>query len=133
MPIIIEVVAAIIFYKNKVLVTQRKFNKNVDFSYKYEFPGGKVEKGEKKLIALKRELREELDLELKSFKHFESYKYKYHNTEILLHFYLSNIKNLKLSLRVHECYKILSISELASLDWLDADYKVIKKLEKIYL
>ena len=133
MPIIIEVVAAIIFYKNKVLVTQRKYNKNIDFSYKYEFPGGKVEKGEKKLTALKRELREELDLELKNFKHFDSYKYKYKNTKIILHFYLSNIKNLKISLRVHECYKILKISELASLDWLDADYKVIKKLEKMYL
>ena len=129
----IEVVAAIIFYKNKVLVTQRKYNKNIDFSYKYEFPGGKVEKGEKKLTALKRELREELDLELKNFKHFDSYKYEYNNTKIILHFYLSNIKNLKISLRVHECYKILKISELASLDWLDADYKVIKKLEKMYL
>ena len=133
MPVIIEVVAAIIFYEDKVLVTQRKFNKNIDFSYKYEFPGGKVEKGEKKIIALKRELREELDLKLESFKHFESYKYKYQNTEILLHFYLSNIKNLKLSLRVHECYKLLNINELANLDWLDADYKVVKKLEKIYL
>ena len=129
----IEVVAAIIFYKNKVLVTQRKYNKNIDFSYKYEFPGGKVEKGEKKLTALKRELREELDLELKCFKHFESYKYKYNNTDILLHFYLSKLKNLKLSLKVHECYKLLNISQLSSLDWLDADYKVIKKLEKIYL
>ena len=61
---LIEVVAAIIFYENKVLVTQRKFNENIDFSFKFEFPGGKVEKGEKKLIALKRELLEELDLEL---------------------------------------------------------------------
>ena len=129
----IEVVAAIIFHEDKVLVTQRKFNENIDFSYKYEFPGGKVEKGEEKLFALKRELREELDLKLKNIKHFESYKYKYYNTEILLHFYLSEIKNLKLSLKVHECYKFLNIKELSSLDWLEADYKVIKKLEKVYL
>ncbi len=129
----IEVVAAIIFYDGKVLATQRKFNKNINFSYKYEFPGGKVEKGEKKLVALKRELREELDLELRNFTHFESYKHKYNNTEILLHFYLSQLKNLKLSLKVHECYKLLNIRQLSSLDWLDADYKVIKKLEKIYL
>ena len=129
----VEVVAAIIFYKNKVLVTQRKFNENIDFSYKYEFPGGKIKKGEKKITALKRELLEELDLKLKNFKHFESYKYKYNNTEILLHFYLSKVINLKLSLRVHECYKLLNVSELSDLDWLDADYQVIKKLKKIYL
>ncbi|OUU61697.1 MAG: hypothetical protein CBC22_06580 [Alphaproteobacteria bacterium TMED62] len=128
-----EVVAAIIFCEDKVLVTQRKFNENKDFSYKFEFPGGKVEKGEKKIIALKRELREELNLELKYFKHFESYKYKYSNTEIILHFYLSKVKDLRLSLKVHECYKLLKISQLSNLDWLDADYKVIKKLEKVYL
>ena len=58
-----EVVAAIIFYKNKVLVTQRKFNENIDFSYKYEFPGGKIEKGELAWQTAIRELKEETGLD----------------------------------------------------------------------
>ncbi len=49
----LEVVAAIIFFENKILVTQRKFHKNAAFSYKFEFPGGKVENNEDKITALK--------------------------------------------------------------------------------
>ena len=52
----LEVVAAIIFFENKILVTQRKFHKNADFSYKFEFPGGKVENNEDKITALRREI-----------------------------------------------------------------------------
>ncbi len=130
---ITEVVAAIIFFKNKVLVTQRMFNQKIEFSYKFEFPGGKVENGENKIIALKRELREELNLELKNVKHFDTYKHKYPENEIMLHFYLSNVKNFKPSLRVHKSYKLVRIRELSELDWLEADYRIIKRLEKKYL
>ena len=52
----LEVVAAIIFFENKILVTQRKFHKNSAFSYKFEFPGGKVENNEDKITALRREI-----------------------------------------------------------------------------
>ena len=45
----LEVVAAIIFFENKILVTQRKYHKNAAYSYKFEFPGGKVENNEDKI------------------------------------------------------------------------------------
>ena len=73
----LEVVAAIIFFENKILVTKRKFHKNPAFSYKFEFPGGKVENNEDKITALRRELLEELNLKLTNFKHFASYNYSY--------------------------------------------------------
>ena len=129
----LEVVAAIIFFENKILVTQRKFNKNTAFSYKYEFPGGKVENNEDKITALKRELLEELNLKLSEFKHFTSYNYTYDKDEIKLHFFLSNVKELNINLRVHESYKLVTIEQLSKLDWLAADYKVIKKLQRKYL
>ena len=129
----LEVVAAIIFFKNKILVTQRKFHKDNAFSYKFEFPGGKVENNEDKITALKRELLEELNLKLTNFKHFISYNYSYHLDEIKLHFYLSNVKELKLTLKVHEAYKLVTVRQLTQLDWLAADYEVIKKLQSKYL
>ena len=129
----LEVVAAIIFFQNKILVTQRKFHKNPAFSYKFEFPGGKVENNEDKITALRRELIEELNLKLINFKHFISYNYSYDIDEIKLHFYLSNVKKLKLTLKVHESYKLVTIKQLSKLDWLAADYEVIKKLESKYL
>ena len=129
----LEVVAAIIFFENKILVTQRKFHKNIAFSYKFEFPGGKVENNEDKITALRRELLEELNLELTNFKHFTSYNYSYDKDKIKLHFFLSNVNELKLTLKVHEAYKLVTIKQLSKLDWLAADYEVIKKLESKYL
>ena len=129
----LEVVAAIIFFDNKLLVTQRKYHKNIAFSYKFEFPGGKVEKHEDKITALKRELLEELKLELTNFKHFTSYNYTYDKDEIKLHFFLSNVKELKLTLKVHEAYKLVTVKQLSQLDWLAADYEVVKKLQSKYL
>jgi len=129
----LEVVAAIIFFENKILVTQRKFHKNPAFSYKFEFPGGKVENNEDKITALRRELLEELNLELKHFKHFASYNYRYDTDKIKLHFFLSNVNELKLTLKVHEAYKLVTIKQLSKLDWLAADYEVIKKLESKFL
>ena len=129
----LEVVAAIIFFDNKILVTQRKHHKNVAFSYKFEFPGGKVEKHEDRITALRRELLEELNLELTNFKHFTSYNYTYDTDEIKLHFFLSNVKELKLTLKVHEAYKLVTVKQLSQLDWLAADYEVIKKLQSKYL
>ena len=129
----LEVVAAIIFFKNKILVTQRKFHKNTAFSLKFEFPGGKVENNEDKITALRRELLEELNLEITNFKHFVSYSYCYDIEKIKLHFFISNIVELKLTLKVHEAYKLVTVKQLSQLDWLAADYKVIKKLQDKYL
>ena len=129
----IEVVAAIIFFENKILVTQRKFSKNSAFSYKYEFPGGKVEDNEDKITALRRELMEELNLEITSFKHFASYNYNYDVNKIKLNFFVSNVTELKITLKVHESYKLVTVRQLSQLDWLAADYEVIKMLQSKYL
>ena len=129
----LEVVAAIIFFENKILVTQRKFSKNSAFSYKYEFPGGKVEDNEDKITALRRELMEELNLEITSFKHFASYNYNYDINKIKLNFFVSNVNELKITLKVHESYKLVTVKQLSQLDWLAADCKVIKMLQSQYL
>ncbi len=57
----IEVVAAIVYFENEILCVQRQKNKLSYISEKFEFPEGKIEKGESKKEALKRELIEELN------------------------------------------------------------------------
>ena len=54
----IEVVAAVIIKDNKVFSTQRGYG---EFKDGWEFPGGKMEKGERAEDALVREIKEELD------------------------------------------------------------------------
>ncbi|WP_269849329.1 NUDIX domain-containing protein [Methanosarcina horonobensis] len=61
----IEVVAGIIIYEDRILCMQRDANKYDYLSYKYEFPGGKVEPGETNSQALMRELLEEMGIEIK--------------------------------------------------------------------
>ena len=59
---IIEVVAAIVRYQGKYMVCSRP--KHTELGKFLEFPGGKVEPGESQRDALKREIREELDVEI---------------------------------------------------------------------
>ena len=58
----LEVVAAILTYKGKILCMQRGKGNYPYVSFKYEFPGGKIEPGESRHAALERELREEMNI-----------------------------------------------------------------------
>ena len=57
----IEVVASIIHQNGKILATQRGYG---DFKGLWEFPGGKIEPGETTEEALRREIREELNIDI---------------------------------------------------------------------
>lgn len=57
----IEVVSAVIIHAGRILLTQRRPEK--DFPYAWESPGGKIEHGESIIDALRRELREEIGVE----------------------------------------------------------------------
>ena len=70
----IEVVAGIVCRENKILVTQRGYG---EFKDGWEFPGGKLEAGETGVEALKRELREELDMEVVVGDLLETVEYDY--------------------------------------------------------
>ena len=125
----IDVVAAIIFYNNKILAAQRAFSLDKDISLKFEFPGGKIKKSETKINALKRELQEELNIKVEKVNYYFSSKHNYKERIIKLYFYKCKIIKLPLELRVHKRLKLLSLNELRTVDWLAGDYAVIEKLE----
>ena len=125
----IDVVAAIIFYNNKILAAQRAFSLDKDISLKFEFPGGKINKSETKINALKRELQEELNIKVEKFNYYFSSKHNYKERIIKLYFYKCKIIKLPIELRVHRRLKFLSLNELRTVDWLAGDYAVIEKLE----
>src|SRR5690554_1430426 len=62
----IIVTCAIIEKGNRVLVVQR--SDKMKLPLKWEFPGGKIEKGESERDCLKREIREELNIEIETVK-----------------------------------------------------------------
>ena len=72
----IKVVAAIMIENNKIFATQRGYG---DFKDGWEFPGGKIEKGETPEEALIREIKEELDTTINVNKKIDTVEYDYPN------------------------------------------------------
>ena len=124
---IIEVVAAIIVEKDKVLVTQRGYG---EFKDGWEFPGGKVELGETLEGALKREIKEELDIEIEIDTYIDTVEYDYPQFHLTMHCYKCRILDGQLMLKEHEASKWVSQDELNESDWLAADRIVVERMRK---
>lgn len=124
----IEVVAAIIMDAGKIFATQRGYG---EFKDGWEFPGGKIEKGESPQQALKREIKEELDTEINIGELFDTVEYDYPSFHLTMHCYLCTVKSGSLVLKEHEAAKWLSRETLDSVEWLPADKGLIKRLRGI--
>jgi 8-oxo-dGTP diphosphatase len=122
----IEVVAAIII-KDKKIYCARRDNKG-EVALKWEFPGGKIEKGEDASSALIREIYEELNATIDVNKYFMTVEHQYKFFFITMHCYLCSIKEGLLSRNEHVEDKWLDVSDLNTLDWADADRPVVEKL-----
>ncbi len=125
----IEVVAAIIFINDKILCLKRGKGKFEYTSYKYEFPGGKIETGETHQNALKREILEELNLKITVNEKFATIKHIYPDFQIKLHCYFCETNEFNGYLTEHIDYKILDIYKLDSIEWVAADIKIIQMLK----
>jgi 8-oxo-dGTP diphosphatase len=124
----IEVVAAIIYFENKILCVQRPKNKHLYISEKFEFPGGKIENGETKEDALKRELLEELDITLNIKDLFLTVEHRYPDFELKMHSFICEVKTQDLKLHEHIALEWLTLEELKKLDWAAADMPIVDKL-----
>lgn len=123
----IKVVAAIIKKDSQVFATQRGYG---DFAGGWEFPGGKIETGESPNEALIREIKEELDSEIKVNELFYVVEYDYPQFHLSMNCYICELLHGTLTLVEHSAGKWLSKEELYTVDWLPADKGIIAKLEK---
>jgi len=126
----IEVVAAIIVYKELILCTQRNKSKLKYISNKFEFPGGKIEEGETKKEALKRELIEELNIEPIIEDLYLSVIHQYPDFELTMHSFICTTNSLNITLNEHISHQWLNKEELNRLDWAAADVPIVQKLIK---
>jgi 8-oxo-dGTP diphosphatase len=122
----IEVVAAIIYKNGAYFATQRGYG---EFEGMWEFPGGKIELGETVESALKREIQEELGIDITVDKFLCTTDYDYPSFHLTMHCYLCKIISGEIELREHKSARWLTVEALDSVEWLPADKEVVEKLK----
>jgi 8-oxo-dGTP diphosphatase len=128
----LEVAAAILIFGNKILCMQRGDGKYKYVSFKFEFPGGKIELGENPKEALRRELMEEMNIDISTedMHFFFTSNHKYPDFEVNLHSFICPMISDVFELKEHVDYRWMSIKNLDDLDWAPADIPIIRELEK---
>jgi 8-oxo-dGTP diphosphatase len=121
--------AALTFEQGKLLVTQRK--KDSSHGLLWEFPGGKVEEGEDPRRALRRELKEELNVEVEVGRLFDAVFYSYPEFPILLLAYCCRVE--KGSPKPIGCHDLrwVTLKELGALAMPPADDPIRQRLSSL--
>lgn len=123
---IVKVVAAVIKKDDKIFATQRGYG---EFKDGWEFPGGKIEAGETPQEALVREIREELDTEIKVGELITTVEYDYPAFHLSMDCFWCTIVSGKLTLLEAEDARWLAKNELDEVDWLPADVKLVEMIK----
>ena len=121
----IEVVAAIIHRDGAYFATQRGYG---EFEGMWEFPGGKIEPGESQETALKREIQEELGVDITIGELLCTTEYDYPTFHLTMHCYLCSVASGEIELREHKSAQWLTAETLDTVEWLPADREIIAKL-----
>lgn len=125
----IDVVAAIIKdEEGKILIAQRNLKKSQGGLW--EFPGGKIEANETREDAIIREIREELNIDVKVVCFFAEKVFNYPDKDInLIALECSKINGV-IKLLEHEDYRWVNSSELENFEFAPADMFIVEKLMK---
>jgi 8-oxo-dGTP diphosphatase len=121
----IHVAAAIIIKDNKIFCTQRGYG---EFKDKWEFPGGKLEAGETSEQALIREIKEELNADIKVDEFLCTVDYTYPTFHLIMDCFICSLKHDHIELLEAENAKFLEKDKLNTVDFLPADIIVVDKL-----
>ena len=127
----IRVVAAIICdslnSKTKIFATQRGYG---DLRGGWEFPGGKIEKGETPKEALIREINEELDTEIRVGELVDNIEYDYPTFHLSMDCFWCEVVEGELVLKEHEDGKWLDKESVDTVDWLPADVMLVERIKR---
>lgn len=122
----IDVVCGIIFKDDLVLLARRKKGKTLEGFW--EFPGGKLEKNETEASALKRELKEELGLEIYDIEFIDVNEHSYDTFKIRLIAYRCKAFSSPIRLTDHDKFEWVDKKDLSKYKIAAADKPFIKMI-----
>ncbi len=127
----IQVACAIIENpQNQVFVAKR--SEKMPHSFKWEFPGGKLQDNETPEDCLHRELKEELAIQVSIKTKLPVNIWQSENRTILFHAFICDILSTDFQLIEHCEGGFFAIEKLNDLDWLEADKAILKNYLKIH-
>lgn len=122
----IRVVAAVIRDGNRIFATARGYG---EYKGWWEFPGGKIEAGETAEEALVREIREELDTEIRVGALIDTVEYDYPAFHLSMDCFWAEVVAGQLVLKEAEDARWLTRETLESVPWLPADASLIESIK----
>ena len=123
---IIKVTGAIIQNGNNFLICRR--GPNEKSAGLWEFPGGKIEADETPKDCIKRELKEELNIDAEIGEMFSNYTYNYPHVSYKLYFFKIKKFDGNLKKTVHDKIRWETLINFSNYNFLEGDKPVIKKL-----
>ncbi|WP_235838831.1 (deoxy)nucleoside triphosphate pyrophosphohydrolase [Desulfosporosinus metallidurans] len=116
---------------NRVLIAQRAPGENL--AGKWEFPGGKIEPGETPEECLKREIRQELDVDIEVLDFFGESIFTYRSGTIKLMAFWCKWISGDFTLNVHSHIAWVNRHELDLYDFAPADIPLVEKLKSVLI
>lgn len=112
--------------EGKIFVARRPEGKALAGGW--EFPGGKIETGESHTTALKREIKEELEIQIEVGAALPASSFDYDFGKVVLHPYRANIQSGVINLTEHSEGRWVSRKDLPCLNWVPADIPIMRAL-----
>jgi 8-oxo-dGTP diphosphatase len=122
-----RVIAALLVRDGKILIAKR--NAHDRLANMWEFPGGKVEPGESPEVCLKREIREELQIDITVGDLFGEIFHNNEHGSIRLIAYWATCDGFGITPVVHDAYAWVALDELDNYEFVPADMYFVKRLK----
>ena len=126
-----SVSVACIDYRNGKVFIAKRMNKGA-MGGRWEFPGGKLEEGEDFATAIKREIREEFDVDVTVGRQIAEADFEHNGKNCKVYAFLVTFAGDGIAkpfvLTEHTEYKWIDIKDIPSLDFVDSDILLYRQI-----